>query len=177
MAVVFLKSLVICICLGPVTFAEEIDCYNRYNKGIHYAGHISKIPSGLPCLKWNGVNIHPLHNYTEDHNYCRNPLPSQVDSPFCYTTKEFAFEKCIIPVCVINSSLIECKNLDCRNSTNDFDYTGNIRITRLGDNCDNSQYCRAPSNNPDSAGGPWCYTDKQNQYWEYCNVPVCESKF
>ncbi|VDI21200.1 Hypothetical predicted protein [Mytilus galloprovincialis] len=165
MAVVFLKSLVICICLGPVTFAEEIDCYNRYNKGIHYAGHISKIPSGLPCLKWNGVNIHPLHNYTEDHNYCRNPLPSQVDSPFCYTTKEFAFEKCIIPVC------------DCRNSTNDFDYTGNIRITRLGDNCDNSQYCRAPSNNPDSAGGPWCYTDKQNQYWEYCNVPVCESKF
>ncbi|CAG2198634.1 unnamed protein product [Mytilus edulis] len=72
---------------------------NGYNKGINYAGHISKIPSGLPCLKWSEVNTHPYHNYREDHNYCRNPLPSEVNMPYCYTTKYFGFEKCVIPVC------------------------------------------------------------------------------
>ncbi|VDH93325.1 Hypothetical predicted protein [Mytilus galloprovincialis] len=148
--------------IDPIPY-YEVDCFNRYNKGINYAGHVSKIPSSLTCLKWSEVNIHPLHNYTEDHNYCRNPMPSGVDSPFCYTTKEFAFEKCVIPVC------------DCRNSTNDFDYSGNISITRRGHNCSNNQYCRAPSNDPESARGPWCFTGLGNQQWGYCNVPVCES--
>ncbi|CAG2249936.1 PLG [Mytilus edulis] len=147
--------------------AKEIDCYNRYNKGIHYAGHISKIPSGLPCLKWSKVNVHPNHNYTEDHNYCRNPLPSEVDSPYCYTTKEFGFEKCIIPVC----------GKVLQNSTKDSHYDGQINITRKGYICKNGAYCRAPSNDPDSDGGPWCYTRLGNGHWDYCNVPVCESKF
>ncbi|CAG2222180.1 CSMD [Mytilus edulis] len=26
-----------------------------------------------------------------------------------------------------------------------------------------------------SSEGPWCYIDNENLYWDYCNVPVCES--
>ncbi|CAG2220213.1 unnamed protein product [Mytilus edulis] len=66
-------------------------------------------------------------------------------------------------------------NIDCRNSTNDFDYNGNISITRRGHTCRNNQYCRAPSNDLGSAGGPWCFTGLRNPLWDYCNVPVCES--
>ncbi|XP_071163535.1 receptor-type tyrosine-protein phosphatase alpha-like isoform X9 [Mytilus edulis] len=100
MAVVFLKILVICICLGPVTFAEEVLCYNRYTKGSNFVGNISRpIKGDLPCLSWKVVNS-SFANYHEDHNYCRNPLPSEVDRPFCYTkASDFKFEKCDIPMC------------------------------------------------------------------------------
>ncbi|XP_052097093.1 receptor-type tyrosine-protein phosphatase S-like [Mytilus californianus] len=175
MAVVFLIRLVFCICIGSVTSAEEVDCYNRYNKGINYIGNISKIPSGKPCLKWSEVVKHPSHNYREEHNFCRNPLPSAVDRPYCYKAgNKWAYEKCIIPVC------------DCRNSTQDRGYHGQIDITRRGHNCmywksatkytsEDQNYCRTPEGDSDNAGGPWCYTGLTDPRWDRCNIPVCES--
>ncbi|CAC5356338.1 PTPRT [Mytilus coruscus] len=171
MAVVFLINLVFCICLGSVTFAEEINCYNRYTKGSNYLRNISKT-TGVPCLKWNMVHS-PSVNYHEDHNYCRNPLPSEVDRPFCYTrAADFDFEKCDIPVC------------DCRNSTIDHSYSGKKNVTRTGNECihwrsasshttQEDNYCRTPAKDTYNVDGPWCYIDNSGSQ-ETCNVPVCD---
>ena len=63
------------------------------------------------------------------------------------------------------------------------DYTGNVAKTRSGNKCQfwNKQtphqhdqpawdhnYCRNPTNDD---GGVWCYTEKSNVKWEYCDVP------
>ncbi|XP_071163472.1 receptor-type tyrosine-protein phosphatase alpha-like isoform X2 [Mytilus edulis] len=172
MAVVFLKILVICICLGPVTFAEEVLCYNRYTKGSNFVGNISRpIKGDLPCLSWKVVNS-SFANYHEDHNYCRNPLPSEVDRPFCYTkASDFKFEKCDIPMC------------DCRNSTTDHSYSGQKNVTKTGNECihwrnapkyttQEENYCRTPPRDFYNVDGPWCYIDNSGSR-ETCNVPVC----
>lgn len=76
----------------------EIDCYNRYNNGTNYLNNISKTTSGKPCLNWKEVDS-PYIDLHENHTYCRNPLPKEVDRPYCYTGAEFEFSVCIIPVC------------------------------------------------------------------------------
>jgi len=37
-------------------------------------------------------------------------------------------------------------------------------------------YCRNPSwkNKKNPGLRPWCYTNRDNPYWEYCDVPACE---
>ena len=38
---------------------------------------------------------------------------------------------------------------------------------------DAMNYCR----NPDGESqGPWCYTTDPKSRWEYCHVPMCDSK-
>ena len=34
-------------------------------------------------------------------------------------------------------------------------------------------YCR----NPDGEERPWCYTASEGTRWDYCDVPLCQSKF
>lgn len=78
---------------------SEINCYNKYTNGSNFLRNISKTISGDPCLNWKLVNS-SYANYNEDHNYCRNPLPREVDRPFCYTrASDFDFRKCDIPIC------------------------------------------------------------------------------
>lgn len=76
----------------------EATCYNKYNRGEHYVGNVSKTLSGKPCLYWKEFNS-PYVKLHENHTYCRNPLPREVDRPYCYTGANFQFSKCIIPVC------------------------------------------------------------------------------
>ncbi|XP_052097139.1 plasminogen-like [Mytilus californianus] len=171
MTSVYLVILTLFLYIGCQTAAEEINCYNRYTKGSNYLRNISKT-NGIPCLKWNMV-YSPIVKYHEDHNYCRNPLPSQVDRPFCYTrASDFQFEKCDIPIC------------DCRNSTTDHNYSGKKNITRTGNTCihwmsasahitQEENYCRTPAGDTYNVDGPWCYIDKSGSR-ETCNVPVCD---
>ncbi|CAG2231071.1 PLG [Mytilus edulis] len=77
----------------------------------------------------------PLFNYHEDHNYCRNPLPSEVDRPWCYTrASDFKFGFCDIPIC------------DCRNSTTDHSYSGKKNVTKTGNEC--IHWRNAPAHTP-----------------------------
>lgn len=86
----------------PIKFLNsisEINCYNKYTKGSNFLGNISITIIGDVCLNWNMVNS-PAVNYHEGHNYCRNPMPSEVDRPFCFTrASDFKFGVCDIPIC------------------------------------------------------------------------------
>ncbi|XP_052097034.1 receptor-type tyrosine-protein phosphatase T-like isoform X7 [Mytilus californianus] len=152
-------------------YCEEVNCYNKYNRGQNYVGNVSKTLTGEPCLNWKVYNSRfvDLH---ENHTYCRNPLPSEVDRPFCYTGAGFVFEKCIITVC------------DCRNSTSDHNYDGQINITRNGHTCihwnkavnyqsQHENYCRTPAGDAYNDTGPWCYFDTKGGR-DSCNVPICD---
>ena len=92
---------------------------------------------------------------------------------------------------------------DCRGSTSDItqNYIGTWQTTRSGKTCqrwdsqtphnpsstyvqasqfpdasisDAANYCRNIVNGDSS---PWCYTMDPNERWEYCDIPLCSSKF
>ncbi|XP_063419769.1 receptor-type tyrosine-protein phosphatase kappa-like [Mytilus trossulus] len=153
-------------------YCEEVTCYNKYNRGQNYVGNVSKTSTGQTCLNWKEVNS-PHVKLHENHTYCRNPQPENIDKPFCYTGAGFAYSECIITVC------------DCRNSSSDSNYDGEINITRNGHTCiywnkainygsQQENYCRTPSRDSYNVNGPWCYVDTKGGR-DSCNVPICES--
>jgi hypothetical protein len=72
---------------------------------------------------------------------------------------------------------------DCRNSTTDLHYKGDINTTISGHACkywnatqyptEKQNYCRTPSGDTNNDAGPWCYTSNG---WDRCNVPICGGK-
>ena len=62
------------------------------------------------------------------------------------------------------------------------EYRGSLAETQGGESCIpwsdigvdlEANYCRNPET---YSGGPWCYYGEEEEDWDYCDVPDCQSK-
>ena len=84
--------------------------------------------------------------------------------------QDFSFTVSVFPFCLAES---------CYNSTDHgLAYGGTVSTTESGTTCqswgsdlpDAENYCR----NPGHVGlRPWCFTDREANVWEYCDVQMC----
>merc|ERR1719498_90685 len=116
--------------LPPLT-SFEMGCYHTSDpsaaekgggNGRSYRGLISYTASGRTCKNWNDDNpwknnikriaepdlevkgVMHWGNGIGNHNYCRNPDPTNFDKPWCFTSDPTApIEECNIDPCPENS--------------------------------------------------------------------------
>ncbi|CAC5384319.1 HMCN [Mytilus coruscus] len=93
-----------------VIFKNHVTCYNRYNKGLTYNGTVNVTVNGNPCKNWK-IYHSQYANYSEDNNYCRNPLPNEISKPWCYIGDNYLFTVCNISAC----GIAKCFNATCLN--------------------------------------------------------------
>ena len=109
------SSLLICVmttacCAGGPTKpynSEESDglqnsmyCQHKSTHGRDYRGTVNETVAGIPCQRWSDTQPHN-HLFTNvgDHNFCRNPVDSQVDRLWCISTDPDIFgQVCSVPV-------------------------------------------------------------------------------
>ncbi|XP_015110606.1 uncharacterized protein LOC107036887 isoform X2 [Diachasma alloeum] len=92
------------ICKKPY---DDISCV--YGKGHQYSGHANVTASGRTCLPWSDGTVayalmvsvpdRDVRNKLKEHNYCRNPNPTQESRPWCFVGAYGEKEYCDIPAC------------------------------------------------------------------------------
>lgn len=190
------------------------DCGTARKKNEDYTGLQSQTRSGKTCVPWEnmehllvaenstlGINItissviipHQFgirrkHNLEE--NYCRNPLPYQRETVFCFVDAETGdWEYCDVPECEDLSKIITSDTCGSQ-SERQSDYRGEINETATGRPCVpwdlqdtytpdlypdlglEGAYCRQPASSGRVAA--WCYVNATEMTWEYCSVAICE---
>lgn len=123
-----------------------------------------------------------------DENYCRNPLPHQRETVFCFIDGEGGWEYCDVPSC--NEADMVTSTTCGTPAVQQSDYRGELNVTASGRICElwelqdeytqalfpnaglDLNYCRQP----ESIGrlNAWCFVNATEMTWEYCNVPACE---
>ncbi|XP_028582560.2 prothrombin isoform X6 [Podarcis muralis] len=144
---------------------------------------------------------HPGANLTE--NYCRNPN-NNTRGPWCYTRNPVVrAEECAVPVCGENRTSVpisprtpgqEQKKQGPCVPNKGLQYTGTLSVTLSGAQClpwaseqaramshgkpfhgnPNlvQNYCRNPDEDDE---GVWCYINRPNVTFDYCDLNYCES--
>ena len=188
------------------------DCGSRSQNMADYTGTQSKTRTGKTCIRWEGtehllvdenITIYreiifsgvPLlyqygiqRAYNLEENYCRNPLPYQRDTVFCYVNESGDWEYCDdVPECdETGSTSMTCGSQEVRQA----DYRGSVNVTSSGRPCrawseqeeyttalypdaglDDGAYCRQPAGS--QRLGAWCYVNTSDLTWEYCDVEIC----
>ena len=150
------------------------------------------------------ILLRPLTVYTFgelglEENFCRNAGGLRA-APWCFIDESSTdWEFCMVSDCVeadfemsFSNETTTCGSFSHRQS----DYRGAQNMTASGRSCQNwnsqvphphkyspgerplagldDNFCR----NPDSASksAAWCFTDDEDQRWEYCNIPFCENE-
>ena len=95
-------AIIICTAgTSSKAFVNDAGCQHRSTSGRDYRGIANIAMIGIPCQKWS--DTHPNdHMFTEvgDHNFCRNPTGSLMDSVWCYLNKtDFVWDGCSVPFC------------------------------------------------------------------------------
>ena len=193
------------------------DCGSESKNKQDYTGTQSTTRSGKECLAWedmesflieenstismtvefNGFNVLYQAGIRAEHsleeNYCRNPLPYQRETVFCFVDKSGAWEYCDVPSCEEEAEEEEdaVPRTDCGSrAVQQQDYRGTLNVTSSGKTCDNwhlqsvfteelypsagldDNYCRQPSETGRLAA--WCFVNATEMTWEYCDVQICE---
>lgn len=179
-----------------------------------YTGTVSKTRSGKTCMPWEdrefllvkenstlnimveyqGIPLTYQFGIRERHsleeNYCRNPLPYQRETVWCYTDEDGAWEYCDAPECVEPGMVT---HTDCGSQTErQADYRGDINVTGSGQACRpwelqdeytvelypdaglEGPYCRQPAGSARLAA--WCFVNETEMTWEYCDIPICDER-
>jgi len=190
------------LCDVPMCSGDPQSLCKKTDVGTEFAGDLRETKSGKICQSWASQSPNP-HQYTNNSLYpdgsaalagnrCRNPDPTHLDGPWCYTMDpNVRWEQCNVPLCPkIGPSF-------CKTSRAGREFTGHLTMTKSGKPCQswgvqspnphsftsNNLYpdgsaqaaanrCRNPD--PSYTGGPWCYTLDRMMRWEECDVPMCQ---
>ena len=103
----FLRLLNLCamftLCNGNINSdgVRGVDCQHKATIGRDYRGTTNMTKSGIPCQRWSDT-LPNDHDFTHvgDHNYCRNPVGSDLDHVWCITNDtDVLWEFCPVPFC------------------------------------------------------------------------------
>ncbi|EDV28719.1 uncharacterized protein TRIADDRAFT_10520, partial [Trichoplax adhaerens] len=172
--------------------------------GEFYRGTENYARNGSVCQNWHSFNLTTSYA-TANHlmsNYCRNPLGSTRNHPWCFTdtlTRQWQYcniSRCnplLIPTPAYPSPPFERidTKTTCYTNNGEF-YRGSISTTEKGQQCISwsskslvdSQFHQTNYSHPTLVSNycrnvngtkqkPWCYIHESNNKWQYCNIPKC----
>nr|XP_026691060.1 apolipoprotein(a)-like isoform X1 [Ciona intestinalis] len=189
----------------PISSPKQViskgsECFNASDRS-SYRGSAHLTVDGFTCLPWMSPFTNPYYLTNQDkfglrENHCR---PLIYNWPICYAYRTGSstpvLKYCTVSLCPTKEVAAYEPN-GCYDPHDRQSYRGNITVTQKGVTCQRwdvmtphpsswiihtkwngigqHNYCR----NPDfSFRGPWCYTTDPHLRVDYCNVPICKTKY